>query len=72
VNAVHGPAKGIADLAQGNQPDGVLVANPFQRHSGDVCSEYVLLEVPVHPVTQYIVFLFHFHGYISGFRVNGK
>jgi hypothetical protein len=72
VYAVQSPAEGITDLAKGNEPHGILVADPFQRHTGDVCPEYLLLEVPVHPATQYIVFLFHFHCYISGFKTNGK
>lgn len=72
VYTVQSPAKRITDLSQENKPNGILVADPFKRHAGDVCSEYLLLEVPVHPATQYIVLLFQFYCYISGFNTNGK
>lgn len=42
---VDGGAEGVADLIENNELDGVLVADPFQRHAGDVGSKHLLVEV---------------------------
>ena len=38
VNLVERISEGVRDLAKRDQPDCFLVSNPFQGHSGYICS----------------------------------
>ena len=41
MNSIQCTSQGITDLAQSNQADCVLIADPFQRHAGNVRSQYL-------------------------------
>jgi hypothetical protein len=43
VDAVDNAAQGVTDLVQGNEACRVLVADPLQRHSGNIGPQYLLL-----------------------------
>lgn len=44
-DGVNDGSEGVTDLIENNELDGVLVADPFQRHAGDVGSKHLLVEV---------------------------